>query len=597
MRAATHALIISLAAMVASACQGGHDNDFNCTNDMSCNLKPGGVCVTAGTGNAWCGYPDPDCPSGIRFSEEDAGDGLAGVCTEPGQTFKLTVMVGGSGAGTVTSTPAGLTCSTGTCTAIFAAGTQVSLASSVTTGAFVGWGKSCSGRDQCMVTMDADREVDALFGIPGEALWVSQLGSSGVDTGFGLAVDGNGDVIAVGQFSGQITLGTETLTSAGAKDIFVVKFTGTTGAVQWAKRYGGTLDDWGQAVTTDSSGNIYVTGLFRDVVNFGAGNVTAGGSDAFVLKLSTTGEYGWARQIGGNGYEQGFSIVATDTTVFAVGSHSGSMTLDQITVSAGGTAGSLNAFAVALATSNGAASWLKTLGGTNYDFGNGVAIDTSGNIIVTGTFTASADFGGGVLTAAGGTGDTDIFLVKLSGTNGGHLFSKRLGTTAADEATAVSADVNNNIVLVGNFRAAMDFGCTTPLTPTHTEEMFVVKYSQAGSCVWAKNFNAYATDVMLNAAGEISVTGWFANTVSFGGADLSAAGANDVFAARFSSTGSHLNSVRAGGTADERGLATAQSADGHFYVTGAFSGFAEFGGTALTSAGGDDAFVLALAPL
>ncbi|MGN6111168.1 MAG: nucleotide-binding protein, partial [Kofleriaceae bacterium] len=132
---------------------------------------------------------------------------------------------------------------------------------------------------------------------------------------------------------------------------------------------------------------------------------------------------------------------------------------------------------------------------------------------------------------------------------------------------------------------------------TNTEEMFLAKFSQAGSCVWAKNFNAHAADLMVNAAGDVSVTGWFSGSTSFGGQTLSSAGSNDVFVARFDGAGEHLNSVRAGGTADERGAATTQASDGRFFVTGGFSGFAEFGDEAFTSAGGDDAFVFGLAPL
>lgn len=592
----TRALQCAALMLMAASCSPG-PHTFECADNAACNLKPAGTCVSTPSGG-WCAYPDTDCPSGLRFSDTDVGEGLAGTCTTPGQTFTLTLKIGGSGTGMVTSDPPGLSCTSGTCTATFAVGTQVNLAATATTGVFVGWGKACSGKDACAVTLDGDQAVDALFGIPGEALWVAQLGSAGADAGYGVAVDSDNNVIVTGFFNEpQITLGSTTLTSAGGKDIFIVKFAGDTGAVLWAKRIGGALDDWGQAVTTDSNRNVYVTGLFRGTGDFGAGNVTANGSDAFVLKLTPDGNYVWARQIGGNQYEQGFAVVATDGNVYVAGSHSGSMTVDAITISAGGTAGSLNAFAASLSATNGAAEWMKTLGGSGYDYGSGVAIDTSNNVIVTGTFVGSADFGGGTISATGGTGDNDVFLVKLSGANGAHLFSKKIGSTGIEEATAVSADASNNIVVVGNFRATLDFGCPSPLTPTHTEEMYLVKYSQAGSCVWAKNFNAYATDVMLNAAGDVSVTGWFGSTINFGGNDLSPAGANDVFAARFRADGNHLNSVRAGGTADERGLATAQSADGRFYVTGAFSGFAEFGGTALTSAGGDDAFVVGFAPL
>ncbi len=584
-----------LACLVALAGCPGH-KDVPCTDDVDCDLTTGGRCTSASSGNKWCAYPDSECSGGLRYSDENVGDDLAGVCIE-GTQHKLSITIGGNGAGAVETMPTGLTCSTGTCVGMFPEGTILQLKATPTSGAFLGWGDECQGMGNCAVTLDRDRSVGALFGVAGEALWVKQLGSSGVDTGLGIAVDNQDNVIAVGQFNGTVTLGTTTLTSAGGKDIFVAKFAAATGALVWAKRYGGTLDDWGQAVTTDSARNIYITGLMRDVVDFGGGPLTASGSDAYVVKLAADGTLGWARKFGGTGYEQGFSIVANDTTAIVVGSHTNTMIVDGITVAAGGTPNSFNAFAAALGASNGTAVWAKSFGGTGTDFGYGVTMDSAGNVVLTGSFENAADFGGGVLTAAGGTSDTDIFLVKLAGATGAHLFSKRVGSTGFEEATAISTDAANNIVVIGNFRAAIDFGCGSAVTPTNTEEMFLVKYSQAGACTWVKNFNAHGSDVMVNAAGDVSFTGYFAGSISFGGPTLSAAGANDVFAARFNPAGGHLNSVRAGGTGDEKGNAVAQSANGRFFVTGGFTGFAEFGGMALTSAGADDAFVLGLAPL
>ncbi|MGN6106514.1 MAG: SBBP repeat-containing protein, partial [Kofleriaceae bacterium] len=272
-------------------------------------------------------------------------------------------------------------------------------------------------------------------------------------------MDADDAVIVVGQFSQSVVLGAETLTSAGGKDVFVAKFAATTGEVLWTKRFGGTLDDWGQAVATDRSRNVYITGLIRDVVDFGDGPLTAQGADAFALKLTPNGEFAWGRRIGGSGYEQGFSLVANESAVVIAGSHSGSMTLDTMTVSAGGSPGSLNAFAVALSATTGAATWIKSLGGSGLDFGTGIAMDTSGNVIVSGTFEGAADFGGGTLNSAGGTTDPDIFFVKLAGGTGAHLFSKRIGSTSAEEATAISSDGNNNVIFAGNFRAALDLGC------------------------------------------------------------------------------------------------------------------------------------------
>ena len=72
---------------------------------------------------------------------------------------------------------------------------------------------------------------------------------------------------------------------------------------------------------------------------------------------------------------------------------------------------------------------------------------------------------------------------------------------------------------------------------------------------------------------------------------------SDVFAARFTADGSHLNSIRAGGTSHDEARGIAQSSDGRFFVTGFFTGFGEFGSNAFQTAGESDAFIVGLAPL
>src|SRR6185295_4557305 len=137
--------------------------------------------------------------------------------------------------------------------------------------------------------------VGALFGTPGQALWVQQFGNEGEDVGHALAVDSDSNLITVGGFTGTVTFDGTGLTAAGGSDIYVAKLSSSTGQVIWAKRFGGTSDDFGLAVALDSSNNIYIAGTFQGSIDFGGGTIqSAGGSDAFVLKLTADGNYVWA---------------------------------------------------------------------------------------------------------------------------------------------------------------------------------------------------------------------------------------------------------------------------------------------------------------
>jgi hypothetical protein len=543
---------------------------------------------------AACSIPDP------HYTEPP--DGPPRIDAAPPARYTLTVAFGGSGAGTIASDPP-LDCDGNACTGVFDEGATVTLGATATTGSFLGWSGACTGTSGCVVEMSEDRSVGALFGTPGEAIWARQLGSAGDDIGRGIAIDADGSVIAAGEFTGQITVGSTVLTSAGGSDIYVVKLAAGTGEVTWAKRFGGTASDAALAVTVDDAGSVLVAGRFAGTVNFGGGGLVASGSgpNAFALKLEADGTFAWARNIGGSGYDIAASIAARGTSVVVVGVFNQSMTVDSTSLTC---AGAFDIFAVSMASGTGATTWAKRFGGNDDDEVTDVALDTDGNTILTGYYAGNVNFGGSTLSSYG---DYDVFLLKLDGA-GAHLMSQHFGGSAADYGYSLAADSSNNIYLAGSFKGTAAFNCASSLVASvgTYSDAFLARFTQAGACTWSKGFggtgnydrNAYA--VTTNDADGVAVTGAFCGTISLGGSPLTSAGTcnfQDVFAATFQGDGTHVHSVRAGGTAYEFVRSLAQGPDDRVYVTGGFQGLAEFGGTAFTSAGAYDAFVVALEAL
>jgi formylglycine-generating enzyme required for sulfatase activity len=74
-----------LLAVVLAVAACDHRANVQCVQDPNCDLTTGGVCAIAGTGNRWCAYPDPMCPSGFRYSDQDVGDGVSGECVVESQ--------------------------------------------------------------------------------------------------------------------------------------------------------------------------------------------------------------------------------------------------------------------------------------------------------------------------------------------------------------------------------------------------------------------------------------------------------------------------------------------------------------------------------
>lgn len=134
--------------------------------------------------------------------------------------------------------------------------------------------------------------------------WAIAFGGNGSSEVPGsMSSDGSGNVVVTGSFRNAITIGTNTLVSAGDNDIFVAKIHRATGAVLWAKRFGGTGNDSATAVKCDPSGNIYMAGKYTNVISIGGAILPSDGAyNSFYGKLDGSGDALWAKKISDGGY-------------------------------------------------------------------------------------------------------------------------------------------------------------------------------------------------------------------------------------------------------------------------------------------------------
>ena len=121
----------------------------------------------------------------------------------------------------------------------------------------------------------------------GNCLWSHEIGDGTGEVINGVGTDGAGNVLATGNFYGSITCGAATLTTKGADDVFVIKYS-PTGACVRARRYGDyNAQQAGRSITADAAGNIYVVGDFKGTLDVDTGTlISAGALDVFLLKLS-----------------------------------------------------------------------------------------------------------------------------------------------------------------------------------------------------------------------------------------------------------------------------------------------------------------------
>jgi len=242
----------------------------------------------------------------------------------------------------------------------------------------------------------------------GNWLWATQAGGTSNETGFGITIDNAGNIYVTGWFSDTATFGAYSLSSSGSADIFVAKMD-VDGNWQWATKAGGIDSDSAKAISIDNAGNSYVTGHFNGTATFGSYSLTSSGySDIFVAKMDANGNWLWATQAGGGASVQAISTDNSGNS-YVTGDFVETATFGYYSLTG---IGETDIF-VAKIDSDGNWLWATQAGGIEWDTGYGITINDAGNSYVTGKFQGSATFGSYSLTSSG-VYDTDIFVAKLN---------------------------------------------------------------------------------------------------------------------------------------------------------------------------------------
>ncbi len=240
----------------------------------------------------------------------------------------------------------------------------------------------------------------------GSFLWSKQIGGSGSDFSFSVAVDVNENVYTTGGFDGTVDfdpgIGIFYLNAVGSSDIFVSKFN-ASGNFIWAKQMGGTSSgDVGQSIAVDINGSVYTTGVFMNTADFDPGTgtynlISAGARDIFVSRLDSSGVFMWADRIGGPNEDYSSSVVVDDGgNVYSTGH------IDYVLY-------------ISKTDSSGISTMTTLISGSGGLAGHAMTIDTVGNIFTTGYFSGTVDFDPGTgLYNITSTTQSDVFVLKLS---------------------------------------------------------------------------------------------------------------------------------------------------------------------------------------
>jgi hypothetical protein len=331
-----------------------------------------------------------------------------------------------------------------------------------------------------------------------------------------VAVDSSGSILLAGGVTGPLRLGNEDLAEVVGQEIFVAKLA-SDGKLRWSKRFRGASSEWASAVASDAVGNVIFTGVAGESTDFGGGS---SGGDAMaegeivVAKLDPEGNHVWSKLFGspvsrGNG-------VAVDSAgnIWATGSFYGSADFG------GGPLGSPSYGRAFLVKLDPAGRHLRSEGFGDHATANGIAVDASDNVVITGAFQYGIDFGGGAFSSrpppnAFAPSD-NVFVAKLDA-EGKHIFSGAYGdTTSHQQGHRVAFDGLGNTLMTVDFAGSVDLGAGRVMASQesrlfHTPpDTLLVRFDLQGRVLGAQAFaGATGTSVVANAQNHVLVGGSF----------------------------------------------------------------------------------------
>ena len=322
----------------------------------------------------------------------------------------------------------------------------------------------------------------AKYDSSGNVLWAKNTGGHNTGEAFAVTTNAGGEIFVTGWFSGTtIAFDTTTLTNAGGNDVFIAKFDAVGHAI-WAKRGGGSLNDYGSSVAVDVDGNIYIAGQYTsDTAYFGSTsviNTAVGNQNEFLVKYDTSGNALWAR-----------------TAMGSVGS-----------------------------------------AGT---FRNSVAANKSRGIYISNSFTGrSIIFGTDTLYNADTSGVTSDIYIVLYDNLGNLQWAKRAGGSGSDVSNCLVTDQEGNFYLAGAYGSpTIDFGVTTLVNPGSSLQTFLVQYDATGAAQWAATAGTTLASepygLTVSPSGSTYITGYYRGSgMTFSPFSVSNTGIDNIFFAK-----------------------------------------------------------------
>ncbi|MBI5375432.1 MAG: SBBP repeat-containing protein [Candidatus Schekmanbacteria bacterium] len=415
----------------------------------------------------------------------------------------------------------------------------------------------------------------------------------GEDYSYDIALDSTGNVFITGHTVGNFptTAGAYSPTRIDIHNAFVSKLDNTLSTLLASTYLGGSISETAYSIAIDPSGNVYVagtTGSSNFPITAGAYDSLMNSSDVFISKFNNNLSSLLASTfLGGSTYEGAYDLELDPTGNIYVTGYTNSS--DFPTTTGAYDISHNGGYDVFISKLNSTLSTLMGstfLGGVNSDYVKKMALDSSGNVFVTG-YTRSSDFS--ITTDAYDTsynGGEDVFISKLDNTLTSLLASTFIGGTYNDYGRAIAIDSSDNVFVTGEPSTGFPtIAGSYDTSPNGGYDVFVIKMNNQLNTLVASTFiggnnNDYGYGIAVDSWGSVYVTGETSSSIypvgsaipfptTEGAFDTSHNLQRDVFVSKLDNMLTSLNaSTFLGGEHSEYGRAIVLDSSGNVYVTG-----------------------------
>ncbi len=390
------------------------------------------------------------------------------------------------------------------------------------------------------------------------APWTQQFGSINEDFGEAIALDNSGNIVTAGNTSGSLAA-----LNKGSTDIFITKHSENS-LLLWSKQYGSVGDDYVTDIISDADGNLYLSGYSYG--DFEGNN--NGSADFILLKLNSSGEILWKKQMGTTQDDIASSLSLDKNGDLIVAGYSFKNFDGHVSN------GLHDVVVIKVSTDTGAQIWSQLFGTVLFDIANDIVIDSENNIYVTG-------YSGSVENVPDNFGFDDITLTKLA-TDSSILWTRRIGTALRDQALAAAIDSSDNIYLTGFTSDALDNNVSL-----EGKDQFVLKYDKNGTVLWSKQFGTTGDDlangISIDSNDNIIFTGYTAEAM-----DGTSFGDNDLTVMKLDASGTQLWIQQVGTEGSDLASDITADDNDNLYVVGRSEGALDGN----TNAGSTDVFII-----